>query len=536
MVSQFCGPWGWQGLVSASASKRRIQRSPWFSAVLVGVLTGAFAWALIGVGAPARAGEKKNDSPGTAAALQQDSAEADAGEQESKNERQPKNVRKKGASGAEAGLPNLFGTILRSLFVESDATESPSPEPIRPLKVDEGTFSSATAIKVKSSVAGHALLTFCLNRDGHVLALVGPPKYFEPGTAAAKAPRTSVVLEYDADGEFIKEWKIKFAAQAINVAPDGSVYIGGSSHVAKFDREGVELADRELPHVAALLKDRDALRKLAEEQIEQSRAQYEPQLKVFREQRERLVEDAKAEKAAKSKDDAQGEDKQPVRRPRRRSGTSIEQIDRTIKQLEQMQKREVKSVDEVLEGLIRTLGYVNALAVSEKDVFVAGRERLGYGFSIWRMNLDLEQPEQIVTGLSGCCGQMDIQCCNGQVWAAENSRHRVRAFDREGKQLLTFGKSSREGADGMFAGCCNPMNIRFGTDGSVLTAESEGLVKKFSPAGEYVEAIGRVTLTGGCKNVAVDVSSDGHRVYFCDLPGSRIIVLKEPEKSVTQAE
>ena len=84
------------------------------------------------------------------------------------------------------------------------------------------------------------------------------------------------------------------------------------------------------------------------------------------------------------------------------------------------------------------------------------------------------------------------------------------------------------GAGGLFAGCCNPMNLRFAADGSVFTAESEGLVKKFSADGEFIESIGRVNLTGGCKNVAVDVSSDGGRVYFCDLPGSRIIVLKQP--------
>lgn len=32
-------------------------------------------------------------------------------------------------------------------------------------------------------------------------------------------------------------------------------------------------------------------------------------------------------------------------------------------------------------------------------------------------------------------------------------------------------------------------------------------------------------LTGGCKNVAVAASPEGDQVYFCDLPGSRIIVL-----------
>ena len=55
----------------------------------------------------------------------------------------------------------------------------------------------------------------------------------------------------------------------------------------------------------------------------------------------------------------------------------------------------------------------------------------------------------------------------------------------------------------------------------------------FNAAGEFVALIGTAKLTGGCKNVAVAASPSGDRVYFCDLPGSRIIVLAQ--KSTTRA-
>src|SRR5258708_13452677 len=69
------------------------------------------------------------------------------------------------------------------------------------------------------------------------------------------------------------------------------------------------------------------------------------------------------------------------------------------------------------------------------------------------------------------------------------------------------------------------MNVCFGPEGKILTAESEGIIRRFSPAGEYLGLVGRVNLTGGCKNVSLSATADGERGYFCDLPGSRIIVM-----------
>jgi hypothetical protein len=36
-----------------------------------------------------------------------------------------------------------------------------------------------------------------------------------------------------------------------------------------------------------------------------------------------------------------------------------------------------------------------------------------------------------------------------------------------------------------------------------------------------------VKLTGGCKNVAVAVSADAKKIYFCDLPGSKFHILEK---------
>jgi sugar lactone lactonase YvrE len=162
-------------------------------------------------------------------------------------------------------------------------------------------------------------------------------------------------------------------------------------------------------------------------------------------------------------------------------------------------------------------------------------ETKGYGFALWRMDLTFGSPKKVLSQLSGCCGQMDVQVQGDKIYVAENTRHRVAIFDRDGKAAGAFGGKGRESKGAEFGGCCNPMNCRITSDGDVYTAESEGIVKKFNAKGEFVAHIGTVKLTGGCKNVAVAASPQGDKVYFCDLPGSRFLVLEQSTKAPVRA-
>ena len=137
--------------------------------------------------------------------------------------------------------------------------------------------------------------------------------------------------------------------------------------------------------------------------------------------------------------------------------------------------------------------------------------------------------KETMKGLSGCCGQMDVQCCDGNLVVAENTKHRVAVYDRDGKLVRAFGRNDREGKGDGFGSCCNPMNTRPVANGEIYTAESEGFIKRFDKTGKFLGLVAEAKLTGGCKNVAVAASKDGTRVYFCDLPGSRILYLaKKP--------
>jgi hypothetical protein len=117
------------------------------------------------------------------------------------------------------------------------------------------------------------------------------------------------------------------------------------------------------------------------------------------------------------------------------------------------------------------------------------------------------------------------------VLVAENTKHQFARYDRDGKKVGSFGKRGADTDPTCFGGCCNPMNLRAVGVGDIYTAESEGVIKRFGPSGEFVETAGVVKLTGGCKNVAVAVSADAKKIYFCDLPGSKFHILeKKSEK------
>jgi len=169
---------------------------------------------------------------------------------------------------------------------------------------------------------------------------------------------------------------------------------------------------------------------------------------------------------------------------------------------------------------------VSGIAVAKDDLFVACRARSG--FAVWRMDHDFGNAKKIVDRLSGCCGQMDVQTHNGELFAAENARHRVVRYDREGKALANWGKSERTGIEG-FGSCCNPMNLRFAGDGSLLTSESSlGRIKRYDPDGRLLGVLGVAKVELGCKHVPVDMSRDGTRIYVLNIGQREIAVLASP--------
>ena len=411
------------------------------------------------------------------------------------------------------------------------------------------THSRIVKVPIKSDVRAHSLQNFCLTPEGHAVVLLGLPRYSD-GSEAGKASRTGEVrvLSIDENGktQVLQSWKTDFSPQSVNVDKSGVIFVAGDGKIAKFQKDGELIAAVDAPHLKTLLADRDLLKKRAQEQIEEELASYDQQVKMLEQMRDAQVkrradvkksatkEKAKEAESEEAADDEEDPDKDREVEAVQDDGTKVKyfmpSLNNQIKQMKLQREEQAKqTVEQVVEGIVSRMKIMNAIAIGEKDVFIASAASKGYGYDVWRMDHAFENAEKIVTSLSGCCGQMDIQCDGECVFVAENSRHRVVKYDREGKKVATWGKTDRMGRGAGFGSCCNPMNLRFDQAGTLFTAESEGKIKKFSPTGEFQGLIAHVKVEQGCKNVPIAMSTDGKRAYFCDLPGHQLIVAFESD-------
>jgi hypothetical protein len=329
---------------------------------------------------------------------------------------------------------------------------------------------------------------FCLDHKSNLLVCCGYATYSQvkistltgkinPGKSKLLS-KTSDIRTFSPGGKLLATWPLDFAAEVVCPARHGGFFVGGDGKVARLSGNGKVLATVDSPEVAALKAEQEESRRVAEK-----------------------TEDA--EKAA-----------------------AVALREKAMKQI----------------GINRCPS-VTGIAASRDDVFVASPSRNGFGYSIWRMDSKLENAECIVTRLRGCCGQMDIKTHadvygrNLVLWVAENSKHRVICYDRDGNRIREFGERGR--TPDKLGGCCEPKNIYIGQNGNVYTSESgaPAVIKQFTPEGKFLGVVAlpewRVV---GCKRVAVGVSSDGTSVFMMKPEENQIHVFVDKNGIPTHRE
>ena len=182
---------------------------------------------------------------------------------------------------------------------------------------------------------------------------------------------------------------------------------------------------------------------------------------------------------------------------------------------------------------------VTSIAASKDFVFVCATDPSNGGYSVWRLDQDLnpESAEVVMSDLRGCCGQMDIQCCDEKLIVSENSSFRVGVYDLDGESVTNFGGQDRTSKQG-FGSCCNPMNTLALADGTLLAAESSiGHIKHFDLEGNLVAYIGKARIGGGCKHCAMAYDPENNLYFMQSQDKNQICVLgSSKDYPITEAE
>ncbi len=377
---------------------------------------------------------------------------------------------------AQNWLPAALKLLTHSVgrLAEEQAADSPAADPYQ-VQLREAaarrakdpawkpTCQEVAKIQIGDPSRPGALRNYCLNRAGEILACFAPAKARVPGSenpdaSAPEAPATAggALRVYSPEGQLRHTWPLAIQPEAVAVAPDGTIYVGGSGKVLKLDPTGKVLASVPTPVAEAEV----AISSELEEMIKQSARQI---------------------------------------------GRSFEE-ERT----------------QMLATLQRRRADVTGLAVTERDVFVAVPAPNDFTYRVYRFTRDLTEPTLIVEKLRGCCGQMDIQTHQDNLWIAHNARHTVECRDRDGQLLRKFGKAGRVKAED-FGGCCEPKNLRVLANGEIL-AGPPTCIKRFSAEGRFLEVLASNEGPGDCVRVTVAPSPDGTRYYLLDTTRDAIRV------------
>ena len=160
------------------------------------------------------------------------------------------------------------------------------------------------------------------------------------------------------------------------------------------------------------------------------------------------------------------------------------------------------------------------------DVFVCIDD--SSGFSVLRLNGRLGERTRIISGLSGCCGQMDIHANKRSLYVAENARFAIMKYDRTGRKLAKYVHRDPKDSGYYGDGCCEPKNICFGSDGDIYAAASaQMVVKRYSMTGTYLNGVARVpNATGGCVRVTIALTPDRRKLYMLDTEKNVVRLLK----------
>jgi sugar lactone lactonase YvrE len=387
-------------------------------------------------------------------------------------------------------------------------------------KRDQPSHKLASTIRLAETGELMPVPGFGLNNDGNLVVA-----YYHQADAPAKNVGEIRVL--DTKGKVLDTWKLEFSPQMINVAQDGTVYVAGAGKIARLDKSGKPIQTVDLPTDAKPVtedKEAEAARKAKIAELTPKMQKLSEEMRPITTEMTKIQVELNKIRAEVGKPEADKEKLEAdIKRLEADRTKKAEQLQALQKDLQPVSRQlaELRQVD--IEKLAAARRTVTGIAAGDRDVFVACSATKSFGIEVWRMDRDFANPKRIVGELRGCCGNMDVQTHAGDLFVAENVLKRVVRYDREGKQIASWGSTDRKSLEG-FGSCCNPMNTCFDAGGNLYTSEAVvGRIKKYTADGKLLGLVGTVDVAAGCTRVTVAATPDGKRIFLLDGPQIRVL-------------
>lgn len=374
----------------------------------------------------------------------------------------------------------LFAFAVGAFAASSDKTLQPTHRQTDVLKPAHGP----------QAVTMH---TFVLNDAGDIVAAISPQARYNSKPVPG-APR-GWIQTYSADKQLKKEIELPFAPQAIALTKDGGFYAAGDGELGRFDAEGKVITRTTVLNLLKL--DEAKLRTEVIAEIKKQDVEYADSRKAQIASIERQITRLEELKTNKNS----------------RDEMRLRSLQATVQMLSKGHEISDARINSMVQYRMRT----PSIALAGDDLLVTLYVNRGY--EVWRTSGTFEKPRQVIGGLRGCCGQMDIITSGDKILTAENTKFQVGFYDLDGTKLTSFGKRHSDDENG-FGSCCNPMNVLCCPNGDIVTAESSiGHIKRFNDKGDIQAVIGRARIGGGCKHVALghDTKRDRYYVQYQDM-------------------
>ena len=136
------------------------------------------------------------------------------------------------------------------------------------------THQQARVIKPTHEGKPIVLNTFCLDKEGRLLACVGGDnvEYVlnDDGSQEAKTNVAAKLLQvYSPDGELIRSIELPFTPTAVNQAPDGAIFVAGNGKVARLGDDWKITSTADSPHIGDMETFKQRAQEGAKKQVEE---------------------------------------------------------------------------------------------------------------------------------------------------------------------------------------------------------------------------------------------------------------------------